>query len=67
MSLPTLFVCKSLGYSLFQKKKDKQTQNIPFMQGADNKTYNKEYRQHSSHGETSDFQLWKQYYQVLFI
>lgn len=31
------------------------------MQGADNKTYNKKYRQHSSHGETSDFQLWKQY------
>ena len=48
------------------KKKQKQ-KIIPFMQGADNKTYNKKYRQHSSHGETSDFQLWKQYYQVLFI
>ena len=35
------------------------------MQGADNKTYNKKYRQHSSHGETSDLQLWKQCYQVL--
>ena len=49
---------------VFKKKKKK---TIPFMQGADNKTYNKKYRQHSSHGETSDFQLWKQYYQVLFI
>ena len=47
------------------KKKTKK--NIPFTQGADNKTYNKKYRQRSSHGETSDFQLWKQYYQVLFI
>ena len=47
--------------------KKKQKKNIPFTQGADNKTYNKKYRQHSSHGETSDFQLWKQYYQVLFI
>ena len=64
MSLPTLFVSNPQGYGLKNKK---QKKNIPFTQGADNKTYNKKYRQHSSHGETSDFQLWKQYYQVLFI
>ena len=31
------------------------------MQGADKKSYNKKCRQYSPHGETSDFQLWKQY------